>query len=165
MGGESIPFPLLPDCRAASSLRRGFGLWRPLHNSSSPRRGTGGFTFEVQQMVPEYFGRSVVVETLSWRVVVRLDELSKAFSGKSSQVGLAWKGASESSDGVFDTTFLPRRVSVAEEGLNAERMELVMFGELSAVVEGEGLSPMRWKRSENGRDWRRRWERRLCRVV
>ena len=71
----------------------------------------------MQQMVPEYFGGSAVVEALSWRIVVGLEELSKALSRKSSEVGLSWKCSSETSDGVFDTTFVPRRVGVADEAL------------------------------------------------
>ena len=64
------------------------------------------------------------------------------------QVGLARQGAAQATDGVLDATFLP---GFAEEGLEAEGMELVMLGELGAVVESNGLTPLRRERAENGR--------------
>ncbi len=41
-------------------------------------------------------------------------------------------------------------VGVAEEGGNAEVMELVMARELGAVVEGNGAAPLRRQGSEDG---------------
>ena len=41
---------------------------------------------------------------------------------------------------MFDPALLPGDVRVTEEGLNAEGMEMVMAGELRAIVEGDGLA-------------------------
>ena len=40
---------------------------------------------------------------------------------------------------MFDLTLLPGGVRVAEKGLDAEGMEVVMAGELRAIVKGDGL--------------------------
>ena len=64
----------------------------------------------------------------------------KLLVGEGCEVGFARQVAAHSSDGVFDAAFLPGRVGVAEEGLEAELVELVVAGELGAVVEGDGLS-------------------------
>ena len=74
-------------------------------------------------------------------IVVSLHQLSKPIVRQGGQVGLARQGAAQATDGVLDATLLPRRAGIAEEGLEAEGMELVMLGELGAVVESNGLTP------------------------
>ena len=62
--------------------------------------------------------------------------LSDAVLGDEVEVGFAWEDASETSYGIFDAALLPGRVSVAEEGFDAE---LIVECELGTVVEGEAF--------------------------
>ena len=62
--------------------------------------------------------------------------LLDAIQGDEVEVGFAWEGASETSYGVFDAALLPRRVGVAEEGVDTE---LVVECELGAIVDGEAF--------------------------
>ena len=62
--------------------------------------------------------------------------LLDAILGDEVEIGFAWEDASESADGVFDAALLPGRVSVAEEGLDAE---LIVECELGTIVEGEAF--------------------------
>ena len=115
---------------------------RPLRDPSSfPRTREGGFTFQVQQVIPEDLGRSLVAEALAGRVVVGLEELGEAGGGERGQIGLARQGAAQAPDGVLDAALLPGRVGVAEEGRDAKGMELMMAGELGAIVASDGLAP------------------------
>ena len=87
----SLPTTDIADQRRPfESLRaRMFGsehgfVMTPLHpikhsiSPSFPRRWEAEFTFEVQHFIPEYFCWSLVVEALSWSVVVRLNKLHEA---------------------------------------------------------------------------------------
>lgn len=116
---------------------------------SPPRRRGAGFTFEVQQFLPKYFGGSSEVQTFSGSIVVGLDQLGEALRGDFRQIGLSRQHPSHPSDGVLDTAFLPGGVGIAEESLDIERMEFVVQGELSAIVESDGLSPLGWQRCED----------------
>ena len=62
----------------------------------------------------------------------------KPLGRQGSQIGPAGQGSAQAADGVFNPALLPGCVRVAEEGLDAEGME-VMAGELRAIVEGDGL--------------------------
>ena len=64
----------------------------------------------------------------------------KPLSRQGSQIGFARQGAAQAADGMFDPALLPRGVRVTEEGLDAEGLEVVMAGELGAIVEGDGLA-------------------------
>jgi len=64
------------------------------------------------------------------------------------EVGLAGNVAAHAADGVFDAALLPGRVGVAEVGLDVERMQFVVAGELGAVVEGDGLAEALWQRRQ-----------------
>ena len=105
----------------------------------------------MQHLVPESLSGSIVAEAFARGIVVSLHQLSKPIVRQGGQVGLARQGAAQATDGVLDATLLPRRAGIAEEGLEAEGMELVMLGELGAVVESNGLTPLRRERAENGR--------------
>ena len=118
---------------------------------SSRRRPGGGFTFEAQHFVPESLGRSLIAEAFTRSIVVRLQHLSKPLVGKVGQIGLPGQGAPHAAYGVFDAPLLPRRVGIAEEGLDAERMQFMMAGELSPVVEGDRLTPHGWQRRQDRR--------------
>ena len=83
-------------------------------------------------------------------MVIRVNEATKPLSRQGSEIGLAGQGAAQAGDGMFDPALLPRDVRVTEEGLNAEGMEMVMAGELGAIVEGDGLAAV------GGRGARRR---------
>ena len=73
-------------------------------------------------MIPESLSGSIVAEAFTRGIVVSLHQLSKAIVRQGGQVGLARQGAAQATDGVLDTTFLPRRAGIAEEGLEAEGM-------------------------------------------
>ena len=103
----------------------------------------------MQHLVVKDFCWGEESETLSRSVVVGLDELSKALVGESSEVRLARKDATHSAYGVFYSTFLPGRVGIAEEGLDAQFVELVMEGELGSVVESDSLTPCRGQGSQH----------------
>ena len=53
------------------------------------------------------------------------------------EIGGAWQVAAQAADGILDGALLPGAVGVAEVGLAAE---LMMAGELAAIVEGEGAA-------------------------
>ena len=72
----------------------------------------------------------------------------KPLSRQGSQIGLAGQGAAQAADGMFDAALLPGGVRVTEEGLNAAGMEMVMAGELGAIVEGDGLAAVRGQGGE-----------------
>ena len=57
-----------------------------------------------------------------------------------SDIGPAGQGPAPAADGMFAPTLLPGGVRVAEEGLDPEGMEVVMAGDLRAMVEGDGLA-------------------------
>ncbi len=81
------------------------------------------------------------VEAFAWSVVVAVDAGLEVVGGQSGEVSFAGQVAAHASDGVFDAPLLPRFVGVAEEGGEAEALgELVMLGELGAVIEGDGLA-------------------------
>ena len=120
------------------------------HCSSFLRRQECGFTFEVQHLVGENFSRSIIPQALARGIVVGLDQLAKAFLGQGSQVGLAGQEAAHSADGVLHPPFLPGGADIAEEGLDTPGMELVMPGELGAVVEGDTLAPLGREGGQDG---------------
>ncbi len=122
------------------------------HPPSFRRKPEGGFTFEVQHLIPEDLGWSEKAEALTWGIIIRPHELSKSLVGHRREVGLARQGAAHPSDGVLDAALLPRRVGVTEEGLDAEGMESMMPGELGAVVEGDSLAPRGGQGSQYLRD-------------
>ena len=66
------------------------------------------------------------------------------------QVGLAGQEAAHSADGVLHTPFLPGGADIAEEGLDAQGMELVMPRELGAVVECDTLAPLGREGGQDG---------------
>ena len=71
-------------------------------------------------------------------VVVALDQGPELVGLDRCQVGLSRQEGAHPSDGVFDAALLPGCVRIAEEGAQAElATELVVQGELGAVVEGE----------------------------
>ena len=76
----------------------------------------------MQHLVPESLSGSIVAEAFARGIVVSLHQLSKPIVRQGGQVGLAGQGASQTTDGVLDATLLPRRVGIAEEGLEAEGM-------------------------------------------
>ena len=55
------------------------------------------------------------------------------------EVGFAGQEASQPADGILDGALLPGAVGITEEGSHAEVLgQDEMFGELGAVVEGDG---------------------------
>ena len=80
-------------------------------------------------------------EAFARGVVVALDGGLEEIGGQGSKVGLAWELVAHAPDGVFDAALLPRFVGVAEESGQAQMLgELVVLGELGAIVESDGLA-------------------------
>jgi len=117
--------------------------------SPSPRRKPGcGFTLEVQQLLDEELGWSSVVKALARCCVVGADDVEELPVGEFGEIGFARQEAAHASDGIFDATFLPGGMRVAEEGRDVEIVEFVVLGELGAIVDGDGLVERSWKATE-----------------
>ena len=105
------------------------------------RKQEGGFTFEVQQMVPKNLGWGLIAEAFSRSIIICLHQSRKVLLREGRQVGLARQGPAQAADGVLDAALLPGRVGLTEEGLEAEGMEGVVARKLRPVIEGNGLAP------------------------
>ena len=78
------------------------------------------------------------VQTLSWGVIVGVDDAVEIFRAECCDVGFAREEAAESSDSVFDAAFLPGRVRIAEEGEQSGLfVQAMMLGKLGSIVDGE----------------------------
>ena len=88
----------------------------------------------MQQLAAEEFCRGFEVEALSRCVVVEADDGVESFVWQGCEVGLAWDSPSHSADGVLDGALLPRGVGVAEEGVDAEGVQLVVPRELGTAT-------------------------------
>jgi len=99
----------------------------------------------VQQLLQEDFGGGSEVKAFSGGVVVEGDKGVELVVGERSEVGLSGEEAAHPSDGVFDAALLPRRVGVAEEGLELDGMQAGVLSELGAVIEGDGLAQRLWQ--------------------
>ena len=122
--------------RFAQTFPRHSRIRRLLHNqvcpdisSSFPRKREGGFTFEVQHMVPEYLGGGLIVQALTWGIVVSLEQGGEMVIGQASQVSLSRKGSAQTADGILDSAFLPGRMGIAEESLDSQGMEVIVASE------------------------------------
>ena len=92
-------------------------------------------------ILEEYLIGSFKAQAFSGGIVVAVDEVGQGAFRESVEVGFSGQHTAQAADGVFDAAFLPRFVGVAEEGGEAEALgELVMLGELGAVIEGDGLT-------------------------
>ena len=103
----------------------------------------GGFTFQVQQLFGKYLGWSVIPQAFAWGIVVDLHQLSKPFVRHVSQVSLSWQHTAQATYRILNSSLLPRRVRITEEGVYPQLVQLVMARELGAVVEGDCLPPLR----------------------
>src|SRR6266478_7594727 len=97
----------------------------PVLFRSSPRKRGGGFTFELQQFV-EHLRGGGEVKALSRGVVVGAEEGMEARLAQGREVGLTRNEAAHAANGIFDAALLPRRIGIAEEGLNIDAMEPMM---------------------------------------
>jgi hypothetical protein len=88
------------------------------------------------------------VKALPGSVVIGADQRVEALVGEGCEIGFARNKASHSPDGILDTSLLPRRIGIAEEGLEIELVEQTMACELGAIVEGDGQAQPRWQRVE-----------------
>src|SRR5262249_34464821 len=137
--------------RAVSHHTRSSGAPHPPSTPSSRRKPGGGFTFEVQQSGEEELGWGLVGKALSWGAGVGSQEGEEAFVWEVGEVGLSGKEATQSTDGVLDTSLLPGRVRVAEEGLDVEGVQAAMASKLGSIIEGEGLPKRRGQSGEEGK--------------
>ena len=126
-------------------VKRKVEHWRMIPFTSRCLSTFPKFTNEVQHLVGENFSRGIIPQALARGIVVGLDQLAKALLGQGGQVGLAGQEAAHSADGVLHLPFLPGGADIAEEGLDTQGMELVMPGELGAVVEGDTPAPLGWE--------------------
>jgi len=91
--------------------------------------------------ISESLVRGQEAEAFARGIVVALDAGLELGRGEGGEISFAREVAAHAADGVFDAAFLPRFVGIAEEGGEAEVLgELVVGGELGAVIEGEGLA-------------------------
>ena len=69
--------------------------------------------------------------------------------GQPARVDFSGQQTAEPTDGIFDAAFLPGRVGVAEVGLHVQMgVQLLVVGELGAVIEGDGLAQRLGQRRE-----------------
>src|ERR1700722_5496311 len=106
---------------------------------SSPRRRGGGFTLEVQHL-REGLGWGAEVKAFPGCVVVGSDKVAESAVGQCRKVGFAGHEAPHPADGILDAALLPRRVGIAEKGIDRQVMQSMMAGELGSVVESNGLA-------------------------
>src|SRR5487761_705376 len=99
--------------------------------------------------ISEGFEWGQEVEAFTRGVVVAMDASLEIVRGQRGEIGFTGQVAAQATDGVFDAALLPGFVGVAEEGGNTQALgELVMGGELGAVIEGDGLTQGRRQRCE-----------------
>ena len=77
-------------------------------------------------------------------MVIDGDEMTEAAVRECGEIGLAGNKAAHPSNGVFNTALLPRRVRVAEEGVDREAVQRTMAGEFGPIVEGDALT-QQWR--------------------
>ena len=81
------------------------------------------------------------MKTLARGVVIAQDASFEVLGRESGEIGFAREVAAQAADRIFDAAFLPGLVGVAEESEQAEASgEVMMQGELGAVVESAGLA-------------------------
>jgi len=104
------------------------------------------------QHFAEGLGWSSEVKAFSWSVIVGTDERIEALVFERCEIGFARNEAAHAADGVFDPALLPRRVGIAEEGLDGETMKRAMACELGSVVEGYGSAQLSRQTGEEGKE-------------
>ena len=85
-------------------------------------------------------------------MVRRVNQLMKPLIRQGSNIGRAGQRPAQAADGVFDSPRLPGGVRVTEERLGPESMEVVMAGELRAIVKGDRPPAVRGQRDEEVSD-------------
>ena len=99
----------------------------------------------------EYLVGSFEAEAFSRGVVIALEAEGEAMGGQGIEVGASRQLAGQTTKGVFDAALLPRRVRVAEPGLDAEpSAQQIVFTELRSVIERHGLTHTRGHRFHHG---------------
>ena len=94
------------------------------------------------------------VEASSRRVVVASCEVSNLGFCDCCKIRLSRQWSSQSTDGIFDAAFLPGGVGVAEECLSGYvGQQLMVAGELGAVVECYGSPEVGWQLPHAARDF------------
>ncbi len=92
------------------------------------------------QHLGEGLCRGPEVKAFAGCIVVGGNEAAEAAARQGSKIGFARDEAPHAADRILDAAFLPRRVRIAEEGLDREAVQGQVTSELSAVVEGDGLA-------------------------
>src|SRR5665213_429020 len=99
----------------------------------------------------EYLGWGLEAEAFSGCVVIALSASAQVFVTEAWEDCLAGQMAPQAADGVLDPALLPGRPDIAEIGLDAEFVgQLVVEGELGAVVESDGAAQRRGDAGELG---------------
>ena len=129
-----------------SHLRRSAG--RP-EEPSPGLRPPGGVTFEVQHLFGEDFSRGLEVKAFTRSVIIDGCVEVEILVGELADSDFGWQSVAQSTDGIFDPAFLPRRMGVTEVGCDATLFgEFVVQGELGSIIEGDGLSQSARKAGE-----------------
>lgn len=90
------------------------------------------------------------MKRLARGVVVAQDASFEFLKRECGEIGFARKVTAEAADGVLDAAFLPGLVGITEESEQAQaRGEVMMQGELGAVVKSDGLAEGRGKGLED----------------
>ena len=75
-------------------------------------------------------------------MVVSLGDPVNVVFRQEGQVCFTWQEAAQAAVDILNPSLLPGGARVAEEGLGAQAVELVVMCELGAVVEGDRLAPL-----------------------
>jgi len=86
----------------------------------------------------EGFSRGFEVKAFSRRMIVGANQSIESLGCEGGEISLSWNESPHTADRVLDAALLPRRVAVAEIGLDGETVQPVMARELGAVVERHG---------------------------
>src|ERR1039457_5036493 len=102
-------------------------------------------------MFQEYLVGSFEAEAFSGSVVIAFEVEGEAMCWQGIEVGVSGQLAAQTTDRVFDAALLPRRVRVAEPGLDPEpSAQEIVFAELRSIIERDGLAGARGHRFHQG---------------
>jgi hypothetical protein len=100
-------------------------------------------------------GRGSEVKAFTRCVVVGGHEAAETVCRKGRKVSFARHEATHPADGVLDTSLLPGRVGITEEGIDRQTVQRAVSGKLGAVVEGDGLAKLFRQAAEQGEEMAR----------
>jgi hypothetical protein len=76
-------------------------------------------------------------------VIVESSKLLQLLGRHRREVGLTRQPTTQATNGVLNTSFLPRLVGIAEVGLDAQGLaKKLVLSELGAIIEGDALAQL-----------------------